>query len=385
MAKVLMIATQEILSDLSDGGKKVSNRNYRLLCDVFGKENVFLVMCTNDRERKQDHLLRVKAYGNAIDRIINILSGRISMSQSSEKQILNLIKERLFNIVFLDRTIQGRLACKIKKNNPNIQIWSFSHNIEHNYFRNKFKNNALISLLIGNIIGRSEKAQMNKTNHLFVLTARDRNLNKEKYGIDSIIIPTSFEDKFRFERIKHESNDFPKHLLFIGSMFGPNYDGIKWFIDNVMPELEEYNLTVVGKNFESKRTELQRKNVEVIGGVDNLEEYYYGQNIMVIPIFYGDGQKVKTAEAMMYGKVIMATDEALEGYEVDNVNGIFRCNTKEEFINNIKNVNESKLDEYMRSVRETFNMNYNYCEIVKRITPIMKGLLYTKEINNKVQ
>ena len=34
----------------------------------------------------------------------------------------------------------------------------------------------------------------------------------------------------------------------------------------------------------------------------------------------------------MYGKNILATDEALEGYEVDDAQMGGRCNTREEFI-----------------------------------------------------
>ena len=99
-------------------------------------------------------------------------------------------------------------------------------------------------------------------------------------------------------------------------MFSPNYDGIKWFAENVMTELKDYHLIIVGKDFEQKKDELENVNVHVVGTVESLEKYYYSENIMVMPIFYGDGMKIKTAEAMMYGKIILASDEALEGYEV---------------------------------------------------------------------
>lgn len=38
---------------------------------------------------------------------------------------------------------------------------------------------------------------------------------------------------------------------------------------------------------------------------------------MVMPIFSGSGMKVKTAEALMYGKFLIGTKEAFEGYEID--------------------------------------------------------------------
>ena len=86
-----------------------------------------------------------------------------------------------------------------------------------------------------------------------------------------------------------------------------------------------------------------------------------------MPIFYGDGQKVKTAEAMMYGKTIIATDEALEGYEIENVKGIFRCNTADEFIQTINNVSALSREEYRVSVRDKFLNEYSYATVLEKV------------------
>ena len=141
-------------------------------------------------------------------------------------------------------------------------------------------------------------------------------------------------------------------------MFPPNYYGIKWFVENVMPELKEYHLTIVGKDFELKKKELEKDNVSVVGTVKELDQYYYLPNIMVMPIFYGDGIKIKTAEAMMYGKTIVASDEALEGYEVEAVKGIYRCNTKEEFVDKIRKISSNCGNGYNREVRELYLSKY---------------------------
>lgn len=39
-------------------------------------------------------------------------------------------------------------------------------------------------------------------------------------------------------------------------MFGPNYEGIKWFVDKVMKKLPEFTLAIVGRNFESQKKKL---------------------------------------------------------------------------------------------------------------------------------
>lgn len=87
---------------------------------------------------------------------------------------------------------------------------------------------------------------------------------------------------------------------------------------------------------------------------------------MVIPIFYGDGMKIKTAEAMMYGKIILASDEALEGYQVENIDGIYRCNTKENYINCIRKLEKENNERLKKNVRQLFLNNYSFDSMLEK-------------------
>lgn len=190
-------------------------------------------------------------------------------------------------------------------------------------------------------------------------------------------MPISFTDTFDEKKIRTQPNQ-RLELLFVGSLFQPNVEGLKWFIDEVMPRLdkEKYTLKIIGKNLETKRRELEHENVEVIGTVDNLDEYYFRADAVVIPIFYGDGMKVKTAEAMMYGKMIFATDEALEGYDVDNVEGIYRCNDAEEFVDQLKSTKFKRFNETVRSI---FKNKYDTAVVCKDFRGFLMRFL--QEIN----
>ena len=88
---------------------------------------------------------------------------------------------------------------------------------------------------------------------------------------------------------------------------------------------------------------------------------------MVIPVFYGAGQKVKTAEAMMYGKTIIATSEALEGYAVDDVEGIFRCDTVDAFVRTIRMVSSQHRSKYRKEVRKRFLEEYSYKAVLDKV------------------
>lgn len=165
--------------------------------------------------------------------------------------------------------------------------------------------------------------------------------------------------------------------MFFGSLFQPNQLGIEWFMETVMTRLENITLNIVGKGFEKKRKDYEKyKNVRVIGSVEEPDEYYYRHAVVIMPIQYGAGMKVKTAEAMMYGRIILATDEALEGYEVENVEGICRCNMADEYITKINNIfSQQTIPAYQTAVRDCFLEKYDTRRIENKFFKMIDNLL----------
>lgn len=359
--KVLIISGQEFILERNDGGKIASYRNYQLLKSVFGEENVYLCMMTNNGLSNQKNIFRLSTFKTWLDRGINILAGKLFTDDSNEKEIVSYIARNRIDIVFFERSMFGSIINKIKTAKLNCEIWIFMHNIEKNYFMNKVKHQNIFYYIPYLIIAKSEKNTISEADYIMTLTHRDSELLKRIYNRSSdLILPMTFFDTFEEKRaLLNGRFGNEKNILFIGTMFPPNYDGIKWFVNNVMSKLPECELTIVGKGFEYKKKELERSNVNVVGYVENVEEYYYCNNIMVMPIFYGDGMKIKTAEAMMYGKIILASDEALEGYDVNNVDDIYRCNTVEDYLNTIRSVFEKKVHSYSVNVRNLFCSKYS--------------------------
>ena len=161
------------------------------------------------------------------------------------------------------------------------------------------------------------------------------------------MIPIVFRDRFKPE---HQSEAFTKakpECLFIGSYFAPNNEGLLWFVRNVLPHVE-INFIVVGKGMEKiKEEEPIMHDVEVIGSVPDLTPYINEADIMILPIFKGSGMKVKTCESLMFGKNILGTDEAFEGYDADYDRIGGKCNTADDFI--------GKINDFITSPRPRFN------------------------------
>ena len=171
------------------------------------------------------------------------------------------------------------------------------------------------------------------------------------------ILPITFEDREFI--VSKECTTEQVDLLYVGSYLAHNYQGLVWFIKEVMPHVKA-RLVVVGRGMENLASKISMsQNIHIVGTVDSLEEYYLNADAVVMPIFMGGGMKVKTAEAMMYGKTIFASKEALQGYDVEGTKNIVECNSKEQFINKINNRFESSINrKFNHDVRDIFLNKY---------------------------
>lgn len=365
MGKVLFVSGQEFILNQKDGGRKCAFRYFSMLKDVYGCENVYTWIFTNEFVESDNGIHREKSHSSVIRKIFNVLALRSFYSHAQEEKLFQYIVNNKFDLVCFERSMFGPLVKKLNKQGIKTQI--FLENIEKNYVWNKVKYQNICFLLPYISTKYNEKMTLKYADDIICLTDRDAAELHKIYQRDcSAIIPMTFDDHFPGKEAFLAEKSGQKKMLFVGTNFLPNYQGIKWFVNNVMNYLHEYQLVIVGKGFENRREELQRHNVQVVGTVDNLSSFYCSNMAMVMPILFGDGIKVKTAEAMMYGKMIFATDEALQGYNTDGVEGIYRCNTAEEYIDTINKVFELYDNVgYVENVRAKFLNEYESTNATK--------------------
>lgn len=352
MKKILFISANE-LNGIKNGGQNGSYKNLKLL-QLFFNVDVINFSRKNPKKvvRTKENYYQMAPTKNKLEGLIaNIFNYAGYLNRRNETEILEIIKKNKYEIIFLDSSNYGRLIEKIKKIKTNIIIMTFFHNIEYFYIEGIKKDKKNIIKLLWNIKLKStyynEKKAIRYSDYLFLLNKRDKNQFEKKYGKNTKInfLPVSFEDK----NIKF-NNKIGSYILFVGAYFYANYNGIKWFVENVMSVLENKKLLIVGKGFENCKKELEKNNVEVIGTVEDIESYYINASCVIAPIFEGAGMKVKTAEALMYGKTIYGTTEAFEGYEInyDKVGGL--CNNKEEFIEKLNKEEGNTFNKYSREI-----------------------------------
>lgn len=275
--------------------------------------------------------LKIHFEHNRKKNIINNLFGYIGgMSEERIKQILELIEEEKYEYVYIDGSYFGKLAFKIKKRFNKIKIITFFHNIEYYYsisgMRKNFKRYAYTFFSTW----LNEYLSVSYSDLVIVLNERDSRLLKKRYNKESdLLLNVTMKDLYKENDLEEE-----KFILFVGSNFFGNLSGIKWFVENISEKIS-IKTYIIGKGMETEKKILENKNVKVLGTVEDISEYYYKAKLIIAPIFYGGGMKVKIAEALMFGKKILGTKEAFEGYIRDS-RVLIEVNTAEEFINFLK-------------------------------------------------
>jgi len=107
-------------------------------------------------------------------------------------------------------------------------------------------------------------------------------------------------------------------LLFVGSNTAPNVVGLEWFFAHVWPllrrQVSSIMLDVVG-SVAGGFAKGGPQGVAFHGQVDAVEPYYARAGIVLSPLTFGSGLKIKLVEALAHGKAIVATGVTLQGVE----------------------------------------------------------------------
>jgi len=130
----------------------------------------------------------------------------------------------------------------------------------------------------------------------------------------------------------------PLRLLFIGTMtYGPNEDAAIYFCEKILPLVRQpldgaVRLAIVGKGPSARVCTLAKEDlVHVTGGVPEVEPYYAEADVVVVPIRYGGGTRIKILEALALGRPVVSTTIGAEGLDLRNEEDILLADTPHDF------------------------------------------------------
>lgn len=333
MSKVLFITFHDI-NDSSFGGAIASRRNYDNLVSIYKKVDIYVIKKRSD-----------------FSSIFSLLENMYPPIRKQDvKNIQSMINE--IDILFLDSSLFGIIGKEVRKNKKDIKIISFFHNCELDYNKFRFGNkNSIQRNVYEKLIKREEKTTCLVADAITVLNRRDKQRIKELYNTDaSCILPITLKDSY--EKSKNKSfKGLKNYCLLFGPDCFANIEGFRWFVNEIAPNINE-QIVIAGKGMEKYEEEFSSSRIHVFGYVDDLNDLYEYSKYVVIPLFSGAGMKIKTAEALMYGKYIFGTSEAFEGYNLnyEKIGGIF--SNSDELLSKLEKMNENtnRLNEYSRLV-----------------------------------
>ncbi|SPJ25525.1 glycosyltransferase family 4 protein [Palleronia abyssalis] len=128
-------------------------------------------------------------------------------------------------------------------------------------------------------------------------------------------------------------------ILFVGSNTEPNISGLKWFLQNCWPKVLDSvpgaKLNVAGTVSLGMRDFSGTPSVNFLGVVDDLAQMYDRSGVVISPLTFGSGLKIKLIEAMALGKAIVATSITLQGVEDIATHSVCKANDPDDFASTV--------------------------------------------------
>ncbi|MFC0202810.1 glycosyltransferase [Novosphingobium soli] len=163
-----------------------------------------------------------------------------------------------------------------------------------------------------------------------------------------------------------------RRLLFVGSNTAPNVVGLKWLFEAVWPRLQARTsgcrLDVVG-SVAAGFTGSVPAGVAFHGLVDDLSPFYTRAGVVVSPLTFGSGLKIKLVEALAHGKPVVATSVTLQGVEAQCAQAVLCADDPALFADAILSLDEPERRNELgiaalRAAREHFSPEVCHAQFV---------------------
>lgn len=125
-----------------------------------------------------------------------------------------------------------------------------------------------------------------------------------------------------------------KNILFFSGDSQLNVNGITRFVEQAFPLILEKapdaRLIIAG-NICNKLKNLNHPNITLQGRIQNADDFYNQGSIVINPVYQGTGLKIKTLEALSYGKAVVVHPHSTEGLFNQGNIPVFVAETPREF------------------------------------------------------
>ncbi|NPA43965.1 MAG: glycosyltransferase family 4 protein, partial [Chlorobi bacterium] len=305
------------------------------------------------------------------------------INENFKASLQNLLSKNEYDIIQIEGLYMMPYIDIIRKHS-NAKIAFRAHNIEHEIWEQTLKQekNFLKKSYLKIIVKRMKQFELsfiNKYDLLIPITQRDAEIFKTLgNNKKTIVCPTGVDTS----KYKSKKRNFEEISLFhLGSLdWTPNQEGLIWFLDNVWSEItkQKLNITfsIAGRNAPNWLIEKFKKynNINYLGEIDDALKFMQENNIMIVPLLSGSGMRIKIIEGMASGNIVISTSKGAEGINGKHNKDLIIANTKEDFLNTIKNITNKKIPikEISINAQQFILNNFDNFAITKSLIDFIK-------------
>lgn len=196
---------------------------------------------------------------------------------------------------------------------------------------------------------RAKKFKENNAKHWFSIT-KDEEFNLfKKYDYLLSIQNNEFEllNKNGFEKqnmlvphgsklVKHTISKTVKNIIFVAGRNDVNLKSIKWFLENVWVYYQQIFPKVVLHIYGRVNQDLENYvlfNVKLHGFIENYDDIYINSDVVINPVLFGGGLKIKSVEAICNGLPLVSSLEGVSGMlEIEKLRPCLMTDKSEDFL-----------------------------------------------------
>ncbi len=125
----------------------------------------------------------------------------------------------------------------------------------------------------------------------------------------------------RYDAVPRRPPVFDRQICFVGGLdWAPNEDGLRWFVDAVLPRitarLPDAGLVVLARGATERSWLVDHPSVHLLPAESRAAEVFASSHVSVAPLFQGGGVRIKIPESLAVECPVVATRIGAEGHEL---------------------------------------------------------------------
>ena len=269
------------------------------------------------------------------------------ISEDFKKRLAEVLDKEQFDVVQLEVLFMAPYVETIREHSKAMIVLR-AHNVEHKIWERiaKETKSPLKRWYINHLAKTLKEFELNAletVDGVAAITRKDAAFFRKYCSKPIIDIPFGvYPEQFA---PKYEIEGKPK-FYHIGSMnWMPNEEGIRWFVDEVLPKTVEKDPDFVyhlaGRNMPEWLTTLNNPHVDVVGEVPDAKAFVSNHDVAIVPLLSGSGIRIKIIESMALGKTVITTRVGAEGILYDEEVNIIIAENKAKMVEAIRSLNEN--------------------------------------------